>query len=258
MNYNDAADALAYDAAFWAMAFEDEHYDLSALGTIAVELGQKLRALGILGLLATGDSAHLHNNLRLSGEYRVKYLQRVASSARDDQHHYTRGRVNPVFDLITAGDNALLTSLIQASPAAFQSQREYLPDYCYVNLLAGFSLADALPPFTQLLSTQASLKLYEQWLDGETDPRFDLCKAIADGNEAGFLDAFDRLLAQRVEHIEERRHTVLEDAVVATERFIFVEGLAVLTIARRHSFDVDQDFALCPYSAWSGPGVKGP
>lgn len=255
MNYEDSATALSYDAAFWATAFDDEGYDLTALGDIALEVGRKCRALGIMGLLATGDDSHLHDNLRLSGEYRLKYLQRViATGQQQEQHHYARGRLQPVFDLIAAGEHTLLKSLNDLSPTDFNPKREYLPDHCYVSLLCEFSLSDSLPLDTEENSIQTSLEQYEQWLDGETDPRFELCTAIAENDESAFRDAFEMLLAQRVDHIEEHRETDLEDAIIAAERFIFVEGLAVLRIARFHSFDVDQDFTLCPLSALSGKG----
>lgn len=249
MNFDDTATALAYDAAFWAMAFEDDDYDLTVLGDIALEVGRKFRALGIMGLLATGDDSHLHDNLRLSGEYRVDYLQRVVAAQRYDLHHHVRGRVNPVVDLIAAGENSLLASLMALSPSEHHPQREYLPDHCYVNLLAAFSLSMADADSFDRASATTSLEQYEQWLDGETDPRFEICSAFANNDETAFLDAFHMLLAQRLEHIEEHRATDLDDAIIAAERFIFVEGLALLRIARLRSFTVDQDFALCPRSA---------
>lgn len=256
MNYNDSADALAYDAAFWAMAFEDENYDLSALGDISLELGRKLRAIGILGLMATGDNSHLNDNLRLSGDYRLQYLQRVVKSKRDDQHHYVWGRLNPVFDIVASGDTAQIASLIQHSPDDFYADREYLPDYCYANLLSTFSLAPTHATENDELRISSMLEQYEQWLDGETDPRFEICTAIALSDEAGFLDGFDMLLAQRVDAIEERRATDLEDVLIATERLIFVEGLALLRIARQRSYNVEQDFIMCPRSARSARGAS--
>ncbi|MFK7852589.1 MAG: Imm49 family immunity protein [Granulosicoccus sp.] len=256
MNYNDSADALAYDAAFWAMAFEDENYDLAALGDISLELGRKLRAIGILGLMATGDNSHLHDNLRRSGDYRVQYLQRVFKAKRDDQHHYVWGRLNPVFDIVASGDNAQIASIAQYSPGEFYTNREYLPDYCYANLLSTFSLGPSHAIENDELRISSMLEQYEQWLDGETDPRFEICSAIALSDEAGFLDAFDMLLAQRVDSIEERRSTDLEDILIATERLIFVEGLALLRIARQRSFNVDEDFIMCPRSARLAPGAN--
>lgn len=254
MNYEDSATALAYDAAFWAMAFEDEDYDLAALGDIALEVGRKFRALGIMGLLATGDNAHLHDNLRLSGEYRNRYLQRVVSARQYDAHHYVCGRVNPVFDLVAAGENAVLASMKTLSPPDFFPQREYLPDHCYANILSAFSLSGSGVSSAEGSSIPLYIEQYEQWLDGETDPRFECCRALAESDEPAFLDAFHLLLAQRVEHIEERRSMDLEDVIIAAERFIFVEGLALLRLARLQSFDVDQDFALCPRIALKGRG----
>lgn len=249
MNFDESATALAYDAAFWAMAFDDEDYDLIALGDIALEVGRKFRALGIMGLLATGDNSHLHDNLRLSGEYRVKYLQRVVTAQRYELHHFVLGRVHPVFDLIAAGENTLLASLMDLSPSDLHPQREYLADHCYINLLAAFSLSGSAATGFDEGTVRTSLEQYEQWLNGETDPRFEICTAFANSDEAAFLDAFHMLLAQRLNDIEEHRDTDLEDAIIAAERFIFVEGLALLRIARLRSFEVDQEFALCPRSA---------
>lgn len=252
MNYDDAATTLAYDTAFWAMAFEDPDYDLKALGSIALEVGRKCRALGILGLMATGSGVHLQENLRRGGGYRLQYLQRVKMQGRIELHHYVRGRVNPVLDLVAAGESRQLQALLEAGPADYRPAHEYLPDHCLVTFLANLSLAAASGEGHEheALARQA-LEEYEQWLDGETDPRHDVCLALVEADQAEFLDAFHMLLAQRVEHIEEHRSTDLEDVLIASERLIFVEGLAFLRIARDRGLDVDQDFTLCPRSAMS-------
>ncbi len=145
-------------------------------------------------------------------------------------------------------------ALMKSSPFELHPQREYLADHCYVNLLAAFSLSGISVAGKDEASIDSSFEQYEQWLDGETDPRFEICHAFADHDELAFLDAFHMLLAQRLDTIEERRATDREDAIIVAERFISVEGLALLRIARLRSFNVDQDFALCPRSALMSSG----
>ena len=246
MDYNAAADPLAYDIAFWMQAFDDPAYDAQALGALALELGRKLRALGIYGLLATGEGIHLRDNLVRSGELRLRHLERLDDKALDEDHHAALGRPAPLLDLIAANRPDLVRRVSGRSAQAFDEAREYRDEHCYARLLAALSAyadGDAEVDLTDTFDA------YEVWLDGEVDPRLDLCRVLHARDEEAFVDAFEALLANRLETIEAHRETDLDDAIIVAERMVFVEGLALLTLARRLSLSVGGPYALCPPSA---------
>jgi len=243
------AEPLAWDIAFWAMAFDEPDYDLHALGDLALELGRKLRAIGTYGLLATGDPTHLFDNLVRSGEYRVRYLERAGSAVGVDLHHAVLGRLDPILDLVAADRDDLVRRLVALSPPDHDPQREYLDDFCYARALASLFL-DRESPNSQSASTNSAhdeaLDRYDSWLDGDPDVRLDVCRALASADVQSFVDAFETLLGQHVDVMEMRRETELVDALIPAGRSLFVEGLALLNIARHRGLVVRDTFALCP------------
>ena len=241
MNYGDEAEALAYDASFWAMGFDDPDYPVNQLGKLALEAGEKFRALGIFGLLATADKSHLLDNLTQAASLRIRYLEKVHAETQFEDHHYVLGRVDPIFNLIAANNLSDLNRLKQLSPEDFRKGHEYLDDFSYGKILINV----ALNSIDKALF--ATLDDLEEYLDNDVFSRGAMCRALLENNEQDFDDAFHGFIDQTAFAIEEAKGGGdLEDAIVVAERFVSVEGLALLALSKSRGFTLQQNFLLCP------------
>jgi len=255
MNYNDAANAIAADAIFWSMAFDDPDYPVDQLGRLALETGNKFRALGIFGLLATADKSHLIDNLRQSASLRIKYIEKVCAENKQDDHHYVLGRVEPIFDLLASKDFLSLARLQQLSPVDFNSKREYLDDYCYGKILMTLGLNKGLNKgsiqkqdeiLDDLFNTLDDL---DDFLSEDLFSRAAMCKALLENNVSDFNEAFHEFIDQSAFAIDEAKSTGFDTPSSIAERFISVEGLALLVVAHQQGFNIKQNFQLCPQIA---------
>lgn len=255
MNYSDAAEAIAHDAIFWSLAFDDEEYPVEQLGPLALETGEKFRALGILGLLATADKSHLYANLSQSASLRIKYLEKASAENKQDDHHFVLGRLEPILDLLACKDFSLLSKLQQLSPVGFSKNREYLDDYCYSKILMTLGLnqgmtqdasKDINPELDDLFKTLIEL---ENYLTEDLFSRAALCRALLENNSDDFNDAFHNFIDQTVFAIDEAKANELETSTLVAERSISVEALALLAVAQQQGFNLDQNFQLCPLIA---------
>ncbi|MEP1446869.1 MAG: hypothetical protein ABJK37_12220 [Paraglaciecola sp.] len=254
MNYNDAAEAIAHDAIFWSLAFDDEEYPVEQLGPLALETGEKFRALGILGLLATADKSHLYVNLSQSASLRIKYLEKASAENKQDDHHFVLGRLEPILDLLACKDFSLLAKLQQLSPVDFSKNREYMDDYCYSKILMTLGLNKGMtqcaskdvPALDDLFKT---LELLENYLTEDLFSRAALCRALLENNAGDFSEAFHNFIDQTVFAIDEAKANELETATLVAKRSISVEALALLAVAQQQGFNLNQNFQLCPLIA---------
>jgi hypothetical protein len=80
-------------------------------------------------------------------------------------------------------------------------------------------------------------------------PRLAVCQALDAGDADAFEDAFGNLLRARELENEEDKARAAEEAAVAVGTKVFVEGIAVLTLARRAGIPIARDYPMCPMLA---------
>jgi hypothetical protein len=233
---------LSYDIAFWMQALTNPAYPLDELGKLTLELSTKLRALAIILLLVEADTDYFCHNLMRSGRTREVYLRRTRDAGLLDDHHRASGRYEPLLDAIASGDWALAGRIAAASPTEWRPGHEYEDDFCYAQLL--HRLIGAGAPDAELA---ALLDRFEQYLDGSTSPRLDVCRALVTHDQAAFDAAFESLLADRTAVItRDVARGRLEEPPVVAERQVFVEGIAILRLAERHGLATAADYPYCP------------
>lgn len=242
MDLADYAEPLAAEIAFWMLSLRDPQCPLEQAGGMGLELGEKLRAVGIILLLTRADSDGFYYNLIRSGRLRRDYLQAVVDSGLTEDHHYASGRYEPLLDAIAAGDFELARDIARLAPAAWRDQHEYEDDYCYAQLLHRL-IQEAVPEqeLTPLLEQ------FETFLQGGFDARLDVCKALAAASQADFDEAFEALLDAFELRIEaNKQRGQLEEPQVLAQREIYVEGLALLRIAERRGMQTNDEYRFCP------------
>jgi hypothetical protein len=233
---------LAYDIAFWLSAFQDPEYPPGQLGEIAVQVTAKLRGAAIVALLVKGDSDTFFHNLIRSARCRLAYLQRLHDAQITGDHHQASGRVAPFLDAVAAADFASARQIVALSPRDWLQGHEYEDDFCFAQIVHGLI---SVP--TDVTRLQGLFDRYERLLDGQSDARVEVARAVARRDQAAFDEAFDALLAQRTRQIEaDIARKKIEEPVMIADRQVYVEGLAFLQIASRLQFVTQPEYMYCP------------
>jgi hypothetical protein len=238
-------DNLAYDIGFWLAAFQNPDYPVAQLGEVSVQVTPKLRAAAIIALLAKADSDTFFHNLIRSARCRIGYLQRLRDAGITDDHHQASGRVEPLLDAVAAADFQSARQIAALSLRQWLEGHEYEDDFCYAQIVQGLI---SVP--TDVTRLQELFDRFERVLDGQSDARLDVSRALARRDQTAFEEAFDALLAQRTRQIEaDKARKRLEEPVMMAERQIYIEGLALLQIATRLKFITQAEYLYCPSMA---------
>lgn len=241
--FEHGVEIIAADLAFWSLALKNPSYPISQLGALSLELSDKFRALAIMQLLSDGSSDLFLHNLIRSGRTRELYLQRLAAEGVKGEHHQVSGRHRPLVALIAAGDLERARTIAELSPAQYCEGHEYEDDYCYAQLLSHLLMANAVAD----ARSNALIGQFEAWLDGESNVRLELCRALLQRDQAAFDEAFEGLLLDHESTIEaDRARGQHEDDAARAEHLVMIEGLAMLRLAQRQGLQTADDYRYCP------------
>jgi hypothetical protein len=234
-------ETVAYDAAFWLSAFGNPAYPVVRLGEVCVATCDKLRTLAIIALVAKGDHRAFTHNLVRSGRCRLSYLQRVQTGGQPD-HHDASARVAPFFDAVAAADFTLARQVAALSPREWRPGHEYEDDYCHAQIAHA-----VLAPVADVARTEALFARWEQVLDGQSDARVPVLRALAQRDKDGFDPAFEALVQQRDDALAaERARSRIEEFDVIAARQLFVDGLALLRMASQLGLATQAEYLGCP------------
>lgn len=247
MQLSEYGSSLALEIAFWLQGLEDPEYALSGLGNLSLELTDKFQALAFMVLLTHGDIQLYREHLVRSAKARITYLERIHKSGITDDHHYAASRYTGLLGAIAAVDVQSIRSIVDMTPRRWQKGREYVDDYCFARIMGYFATQVHQIAAIDKKELSELLQEYEHYLDGQFDPRFQLCQALANCNQTEFDDAFESLLEAHENHIilEKERGFLIEVVPYALQQ-ISITGLAILSLAVNLGFQTDQNYKYCP------------
>ena len=249
----DSVEPIAYDAAFWMQALEDDNYPVDELGRVMNTLADDFRTLAIAALLTSASVDGFCHNLIRSSLVRITYFGRIAKKGVWDDHFFTSGRYLFVVDAIVAGRDDLALRIATASPRAWREHHEYLDDYCVAQtlhrLLSG-SLTDAeLQDLT--------LKFADDIV--APDSRMSVLTALYRKDDAKFRESFASLIQERQARIDaDIARGQLETPTVVAARNVFLEGLAYLRLADHRGLRTEAEYLFCPSLARKPTAVPFP
>lgn len=239
--FREECEPLAYELAFWIQGLEDPDYPLDELGSLTREVCSGLRSLGIMVLLSMGKSDRFQHNLIRSARLRRAYLERIGRANAFDDHDNVSSILEPVMDAIAAGQFDLARGILETSPRDFRPGHEYEDDYCHAQALLRLLQGAGAGPEVDVQAARM-----ERYLS-RSDARAAVCRALANADAAAFEEAFGALLQARSEEIADAddRGELAEPPVVA-QREVFVEGLAMLRLARARGLPIEPEYQYCP------------
>lgn len=236
----DEISGVVVDAAFWWIGVEDS--PVENVGDLSLEVSYKLRTLAILALLGKASSDGFVHSCTRAARTRRLYLRRLADAGIDRTHHLVSGCYEPTLDAIAAGDMTLVREIAELSPVDFRPPDEYEDDYCYAQLLQRLCF-DPVPEG----DLQSLLDRFSAYLNGDNNPRLQVCEALAARDAGAFAEAFENFLAAFAEDIQKNiARGQLEDVHVLAQRHVSVEGLAMLRLAERRGIPTEREYLFCP------------
>jgi hypothetical protein len=211
-------------------------------------------ALGIADLLLYADRDRYRKNLVLSGYGRRYHLRRIRDEGANTEYRAI-SRSQAFTDTLAARHSALAAEIVTLSPRAWVAEGEYEEDYCYHQFLHDFALA---PLSADTAGLGGLLDRAEGALEGADDPRVQICRAFLDRAGSSFLEAFDELLNLRERWVADNEVLLAHDPAFQIQSRLFVEGLALLDIARRVGFQTEPEYRYCPSVATLGESTQWP
>jgi hypothetical protein len=207
-------------------------------GRFYEEAAEALRAHGILRLLIDANPAGFSNDLVMSGQARRGWLRRCARYQHSD-YFLALSRSGSMLDAIAANDFSLAGEIFTLSPVSFRPGDEYADDFWWQRFLG--LLVSHAPP--------AELEIALQALAVETEgagARLGVGRSLLLRDAEAFSDAFQALLVERKSENEEDAVVAEEEIAVAVGTKIFIEGVAILRLAREAGISVQPDYPMCP------------
>lgn len=220
-------------------------------GDLYNNLAAHYRALGIEALLLAANRDAFFHALIQSGITRRYYLEQCQTEGCLDDSGRRASAVAPFLDAVAADQLSLARRIGQLSATAWMREDEYEDDFAYARFL--YAIID-VPQGQSAAECVAILQQYADALQGQSDPRFDVCTALSNTDPEGFADAFDELIAATEQPLpspeEGDADAMIEgDLLFEPNRQVFVEGLALLRIADLRGIPTRPEYPRCPVSA---------
>jgi hypothetical protein len=233
-------ETLAGEIAFCLENIRVPGCTMDVAGRFYEEAAEALRAHAILRLLVDGDPNGFSNDLVMSGQSRRGWLRRCARQNYAD-YFLALSRSASMVDAMAGDDFLLAEEILALSPTAFRPGDEYEDDFYWQRFL-GLHLGTV--PSADADAALAALA------ENAKGARVALAKALRSHDAEGFDEAFRDFLAEREAENAEDEALADEDAAVAAGTQVFVEGVAVLKLARKLGLEVADEYPMCPTLAF--------
>ncbi|MFY0522372.1 Imm49 family immunity protein [Archangium gephyra] len=202
------------------------------------------RARGCAAFFLTGRPDSLHLDLQRSGAAHASFFARAPEAEK------VTSRADPFFDAVACGDRAAAERIARHSPSAPKLDQEHLEDFLYVRFLMERFFLGATEEASERLLGQ----LEEAAGEGAPSARARVGHALFTGNAEAFRDSLLGLIGEHRAWYETglQRGRIPEEQW-ATEAHLFVEGLALVRLARGMGMATDEEYPLIPSLALTTP-----
>lgn len=224
----------------------------AALGKLCTNIARHYRAMGVYDLLMHADVDGFYYGLIQSGLTRLHYLRRCAEEGLHGDPEQAAGVADPLLDAIAADQLRLAEEIARLAADDWMKGYEYEDDFAYARFIGQLVAEDGPEPM------RATLDRFARALEGQYAPRLTVCEALLDRDQDGFDEGFADLVTAHVDRMEAVADPV-EDSALAQEytfeanRWVFVEGLALLRLAERRGLATEAEYDRCPSTARRPP-----
>lgn len=197
---------------------------------------QNFRMAGTGALLLTGRAERFHWHLHQSGRAFAWFL----ANSKDSLQRTSRAL--PFFDAVVAGDLECAAEVARRARHTWARGEEYEEDFLFIEFLMRHFFLQAAPD-----ETEALLQRYAQALQGTEDPRLGVCQSLLEKDARLFDESLNHFLSEQHDRFEQvADRTSLPEDVLATERYVSVEGLALVCLAESQGMATAEDYLHVP------------
>lgn len=229
---------IAEEVAFCLANIRHPACTIEHAGRFYEEAAEALRAHAILRLLVDANPAGFSNDLVMSGQARRGWLRRCGQHRHVD-YFLALSRSGSMLDAIAANDSPLAAEIFALSPVSFREGDEYPDDFWWQRFL-GLIVSRAPPE-----DLETALKALAAETEG-AGARLAVGRALLARDAAAFGEGFQALLVERQAENEDEAGLAAEEVMVAVGTKVFIEGVAVLRLARQAGLALQPEYPMCP------------
>lgn len=206
------------------------------------ELGRLLRTAAIGALLVELDGDAYERFLTKSAETRLHVL---AHAGTRPARYIKLSRADGFFDALAVRRFDLAAAIETRSAEDWTPQFEYEDDFAYVKTL--HLLARPTRSSADRTAAAEHVARIEAVLGGQDWGRLDVCRALTAGDAEDFDEAFGLLVDEYDREIAAQRNGLgRDDLTFAAGQYVFVEGLALLSLASALGLPTRDEYPYCP------------
>jgi hypothetical protein len=203
-------------------------------------------------LLANHDAERCFSLLYQAADTWLQLLERKNVWPDLDPYYLTRGHAEPLLDAVAVGSAALTRRLDERMETQWQVGLESPEDFGFFRLLPMLA-----SPTTPPDALRDGLEQLEQSLEGADYPRLDVLKALAQGDSTAFEAALvAHVDAYRARMEKARKSGTANPLSLAMDANIFIEGLALVRVARARGLRTRSQYPLIPPILLARPGLS--
>ncbi len=215
---------------------------------LALEAAAFIRQVGCSELLANMDSRAFFQALRQSAAIYLDLLDRRSDCSERDTYYLARSKAVPFFDAVAAQASDLVERMLPLLPGEWMRRME--PEEHFHYHMALSCLAGGTGDL------EGAMQAFERSLDGGESERFNAARALVTGDADAFNAALNAIIEQRCKALDAERESGLFDPYFhRTEAHIFVEGIALVRLARRRGLQTLRAYRTLPEPALHDPGA---
>ena len=197
-----------------------------------------IRMAGCYSLLIDADAETFSQCLHVSARAFEHFLGLIP----EDQHVVSRAA--PLLDALACLDFDGAFRISSQLSKKWNRAMEYEEDFLFFQLLMELLFRSRDEGECRKL-----LEAYERVLEGKSDERLDVARALLDRDADAFDSALRALIDRHVDYYKRMRASgALPEVQLLSEGKVFVEGLALIRVAERHGLTVAPNYRLIPSS----------
>jgi hypothetical protein len=209
------------------------------------------RVGAISAFLASGDPRKLHAGLARSADARVQLLTLRQQHALPYDRFTGTAELDPLSDAIAACADAAAAEIARLSSPRIVEDEELEEEFWFGRFLiwaVSGSSADEGARIVQEL---------ERTAEPDGCLRLDVCRALLERSQDAFDASLRCLMSDRELRYRDLASIGGSDPRTMTERFVSVEGIALVRLAERAGLRPEEEYRLVPgISRWRAPSTR--
>lgn len=215
-------------------------------GSAYLNLALSYRSRACLKLLSHLDRENFSDDLLRSVQTWIFYI--TSSDTKLDNNQYACGtRFGALCDALVIGQLNAAAKVDSYFPQSFNPDYEYEDDYLFFKLLGQLILNLIDKDVSQIFNL---LDRWEVVLEGGDSALYNTMLALVNVDSANFTESLHELLQERNEKFDKWKETsFFNSEVEQSNRFIYINGLAMLQVSSLYGIKIDEAFDLLPSAA---------